>query len=116
MHWAPALASVLANPATWPGFFVNVGIAGSYLAFAGLWAVPYLEQTYGMSRVVAAEHTSLLLLGVAFGVGARGMAVRPAAQSARRHARLRRALRAVVAAVAAARAVAAAGNARVVRA
>ena len=67
MHWAQALAKVLANPATWPGFFVNAGIAGSYLAFAGLWAVPYLEQTYGMSRVAAAEHTSLLLLGVAFG-------------------------------------------------
>jgi sugar phosphate permease len=67
MHWAQALAKVLANPATWPGFFVNAGIAGSYLAFAGLWAVPYLEQTYGMARVTAAEHTSVLLLGVAFG-------------------------------------------------
>jgi sugar phosphate permease len=67
MRWAPALARVLANPATWPGFFVNVGTAGSYLAFAGLWAVPYLEQIYGMSRVAAAQHTSLLLLGVAFG-------------------------------------------------
>jgi sugar phosphate permease len=67
MHWAQALAKVLANPATWPGFLANAGIAGSYLAFAGLWSVPYLEQTYGMSRVVAAEHTSLLLLGVAFG-------------------------------------------------
>ncbi len=67
MHWALALERVLANPATWPGFFVNVGIAGSYLAFAGLWAVPYLEQTHGMSRVTAAQHTSLLLLGVAFG-------------------------------------------------
>jgi len=62
-----ALASVLANPATWPGFFVNAGIAGSYLAFAGLWAVPYLEQTYAMPRVLAALHTSALLLGVAFG-------------------------------------------------
>ncbi len=67
MRWARAVASVLSNPATWPGFFVNAGIAGSYLAFAGLWAVPYLEQTYAMSRVTAAQHTSLLLLGVAFG-------------------------------------------------
>jgi MFS family permease len=62
-RWRP----VLSNPATWPGFFVNAGIAGSYLAFAGLWAVPYLEQWHGMSRVTAAQHTSLLLLGVAFG-------------------------------------------------
>jgi sugar phosphate permease len=67
MHWTHALGRVLANPATWPGFFVSAGIAGSYLAFAGLWAIPYLEQTYGMARVTAAEHASALLLGVAFG-------------------------------------------------
>jgi sugar phosphate permease len=67
MHWTDALRRVLANPATWPGFFVNAGIAGSYLAFAGLWAIPYLEQTYGMTRGTAAQHTSVLLLGVAFG-------------------------------------------------
>jgi sugar phosphate permease len=66
-HWSRALVRVLANPATWPGFFVNVGIAGSYLAFAGLWAIPYLEQVHGMGRVTAAEHTSALLLGVAAG-------------------------------------------------
>src|SRR5664279_3953039 len=41
VHWSHALREVLANPATWPGFFVNAGIGGSYLAFAGLWAVPY---------------------------------------------------------------------------
>jgi predicted MFS family arabinose efflux permease len=73
VRWTGALATVLANPATWPGFFVNVGIGGSYLAFAGLWAVPWLEQTYGQSRVVAAEHASLLLVGVAFGALAVGM-------------------------------------------
>ena len=72
-HWARALATVLANPATWPGFFVNAGIGGSYLAFAGLWAVPWLEQTRTMSRVVAAEHTSMLLLGVALGAVLVGM-------------------------------------------
>ena len=72
MHWTHALRQVLANPATWPGFFVNVGIGGSYLAFAGLWAVPFLVDVYGMSRVTAAEHASLLLLGVAFGALAIG--------------------------------------------
>ncbi len=66
-HWVRALGRVLANPATWPGFFVNVGVGGSYLAFAGLWSVPYLVDTYSMSRVTAAQHASLLLLGVAFG-------------------------------------------------
>lgn len=70
--WRPALAQVLRNPATWPGFFVNVGIGGSYLAFAGLWAVPYLVEVYGVSRVTAAQHGSLLLLGVAMGALAIG--------------------------------------------
>jgi len=65
--WMQALASVLANRTTWPAFVANAGVGGSYLAFAGLWGVPYLQQVYGMSRVAAAQHTSLLLLGVAFG-------------------------------------------------
>ncbi len=67
VRWTQALARVLANRATWPGFFVNVGVGGTYLAFAGLWAVPYLVDVHGYSRVVAAEHASVLLLGVAFG-------------------------------------------------
>jgi sugar phosphate permease len=65
--WTRALARVLGNRRTWPGFFVNAGIGGSYLAFAGLWAVPYLIEVHGMPRVTAAQHTSLLLLGVAIG-------------------------------------------------
>lgn len=65
--WTRALRAVLGNGATWPGFFVNIGIAGSYLAFAGLWAVPYLVEVHGMSQVLAAQHSSALLLGVAFG-------------------------------------------------
>ncbi|MCU0937947.1 MAG: MFS transporter [Burkholderiaceae bacterium] len=65
--WLRALGSVLANRATWPPFFVNVGVGGSFLAFAGLWAVPFLVDTRGMSRVLAAQHASLLLLGVAIG-------------------------------------------------
>ena len=72
-HWAAALRRVLANPATWPGFFVNLGIGGSFLAFAGLWAVPFLVDTYGMSRVIAAQHASALLLGVAIGAVIIGM-------------------------------------------
>ena len=62
-----ALRQVLANPRTWPGFFVNFGVAGSFLAFAGLWAVPYLQDVHGHSRALAAQHASLLLFGVAVG-------------------------------------------------
>ncbi|MEO8346674.1 MAG: MFS transporter [Betaproteobacteria bacterium] len=65
--WMQALSQVLANRATWPGFFVNLGVGGSFLAFAGLWAVPFLQQVYGMPRNVAAQHGSLVLLGVALG-------------------------------------------------
>lgn len=71
--WPRALRQVLANPRTWPGFFVNLGLGGSYLAFAGLWAVPWLEHAYGMERVTAAQHASALLLGVAAGSVAIGM-------------------------------------------
>jgi predicted MFS family arabinose efflux permease len=71
--WASALARVLTNPVTWPAFIVNAGVGGSFLAFAGLWGVPYLQQVHGMERVTAAQHTSLLLLGVAFGSLAVGM-------------------------------------------
>ncbi len=65
--WTRALARVLANPATWPGFFVNMGIGGSFLAFGGLWAVPYLVEVHGMRQVAAAQHASVFLLGVAVG-------------------------------------------------
>ena len=65
--WTRALTEVLANPRTWPAFFVNLGIGGSFLAFAGLWAVPFLQQVQGMPRNVAAQHGSVLLLGVALG-------------------------------------------------
>ena len=67
MHWTQALRDVLRNPATWPGFFVNIGVGGSFLAWTGLWSVPFLQDVYGMSRVVAAQHSSLFLLGVAVG-------------------------------------------------
>jgi len=73
VDWKTALRAVVANPATWPGFFVNMGIGGSYLAFAGLWAVPWLEHAYAMPKVTAAQHASVLLLGVALGSVAIGM-------------------------------------------
>lgn len=67
VRWSTALRHVLANPATWPIFMVNLGVGGSFLAFAGLWAVPWLQQARGLPAVQAAQHSSLLLLGVACG-------------------------------------------------
>jgi predicted MFS family arabinose efflux permease len=66
-HWRTGLWEVLKNRSTWPGFWVNLGICGSFFCFTGLWAVPYLTDTYGYSNVVATNHTTLLLIGVAVG-------------------------------------------------
>jgi len=71
--WREALRRVVRNPATWPGFFVNMGVGGSYLAFAGLWAVPYLVEVHRLPRVTAAHHGSALLTGVALGSVAIGL-------------------------------------------
>ena len=61
------LLSVLKNRATWPAAAVNFGIAGSFFAFAGLWATPYLTQVHGMTRAVASSHLSLYFAGFAIG-------------------------------------------------
>jgi predicted MFS family arabinose efflux permease len=65
--WLTDLLTVLRNRATWPGFFMNTGLAGAFFGFAGLWAVPYLTQVHGLSRAVASNHVSLYFLGFAFG-------------------------------------------------
>ncbi len=59
--------TVLRNRHTWPIFWLNLGIGGSFIAFAGLWAVPFLRDVYGMERVAATLHTSLMLAGFAVG-------------------------------------------------
>jgi MFS family permease len=64
------LLLVAKNRATWPSFFPNFGVAGTLFAFAGLWSAPYLRDALGMSREIASQHNSLLLLG--FAIGAMG--------------------------------------------
>jgi cyanate permease len=63
--WYRGLAAVMRNRATWPGFWVNFGLSGVNMSFIGLWAVPFLMSTYGMSAVAASNHTSLMLAGYA---------------------------------------------------
>ena len=62
-----ALLSVLRNRATWPAIAVNTGMSGSFFAFAGLWATPYLIQVHDMARPVATTHLSLWFGGFAVG-------------------------------------------------
>ena len=64
--WA-GLKSVIGNRDTWPTVLVNAGISGSFFAFAGLWATPYLMQVHGFSKAVASTHLSLWFGGFAFG-------------------------------------------------
>lgn len=66
-HWFGGLVTVLRNRLTWPNFWMNLGIGGSFIAFAGLWAVPFLQGVYGMDRAAATRHTSLMLAGFAVG-------------------------------------------------
>lgn len=66
-HWWHGLVEVTRNRATWPGFFPAFGTAGTLLAFAGLWAVPFLRDVYAMPRAVAVLHTTWLLIGFALG-------------------------------------------------
>ena len=61
------LRSVLKNRDTWPTVCVNFGICGSFFAFAGLWAAPFLTQAHGMTRPIAANHVSLYFVGFALG-------------------------------------------------
>lgn len=66
-HWYDGLLVVMKNRATWPGLWVNMGLAGTLFAFGGLWAVPFLRDVYGMDRAMATDHTTLLLAGFAIG-------------------------------------------------
>lgn len=61
------LWSVMANRATWPSVIVMLGICGSFFAFAGLWATPWLMQVHGLSRAAASTHLSLYFAGFAVG-------------------------------------------------
>ncbi len=70
--WLGGMLAVMKNPATWPGFFVNFGVCGSFFAFAGLWAVPFFTQVLGMSRAVASNHISIYFLGFAVGAAVMG--------------------------------------------
>lgn len=58
---------VLSNRATWPAVGLNAGVSGSFFAFGGLWATPFLTQGLGMTRAAATAHLSLYFAGFAVG-------------------------------------------------
>ena len=65
--WWEGVVRVCTNRDTWPGFFMHLGMIGSYLTFAGLWAVPYLTDGLGLARPTATLHVTMMILGLAFG-------------------------------------------------
>lgn len=67
------LLQVIKNRATWPAAWVNLGISGSFFAFGGLWATPFLTQARGLTRAVAANHLSLYFACFALGAVLMGM-------------------------------------------
>ena len=72
--WWDGVVRVAGNRDTWPGFFMHLGMIGSYLTFAGLWAVPYLTDGVGLSRPTATLHVTMMILGLALGSFAVGTA------------------------------------------
>lgn len=64
-HWWQGLLTVLRNRRIWPVFWVDFCVGGVFLAFAGLWAVPYLMASYGMTKPEASNFPSLMLIGFA---------------------------------------------------
>jgi sugar phosphate permease len=70
--WWSGFVRVAANRDTWPGFFMHLGMIGSYLTFSGLWAVPYLTDGLGQTRTSATLHVTVMIFGFAFGALAVG--------------------------------------------
>lgn len=71
-HWWHDLLGVLQTRRAWPGFWLNLGMPASMLAFLGLWAIPLLRDVHGLDRSSAALYTSLGLAGFALGALSNG--------------------------------------------
>lgn len=65
-----AAGAAIRNPVTWATAGMSFLLTASLLAFAGLWAVPFLEQGHGLGPTEAAAMVSLFFLG--WGVGSVG--------------------------------------------
>lgn len=64
-HWWHDLRGVLATRLVWPGFWVNLGMPASMLAFLGLWAIPFLRDLHGLERSAASLYTTIALASFA---------------------------------------------------
>ena len=68
---APGLRAVLSgipavagNWRSWPPVLTSTGVYGAFVAFVGLWGVPYLTQVYGVPRVHASNLMAVTAVGL----------------------------------------------------
>jgi MFS family permease len=71
-HLLAGLARVARTGQCWVAAVVALSLTAPMLGFAGLWAVPFFGQLYGMERAEAAALTSTVFLGWAVGAPALG--------------------------------------------
>jgi sugar phosphate permease len=62
-----AVPAIAANPRSWPLLVMGAAMYGSFVAFFGLWGVPYLTQTYGLPRAAASNVLMMTAVGLLLG-------------------------------------------------
>jgi sugar phosphate permease len=60
---AACIRTVLGNRYTWPPFLAGTLVYGVFMAFLGVWGVPYFMQVYGMSRIAASNYMVAIVAG-----------------------------------------------------
>ncbi|MGH8453464.1 MAG: MFS transporter [Nevskiales bacterium] len=61
-HWFHSLREVFMNRALWPVVLFFFGLLGNGLAFAGLWAVPMIEDRFGLEGPRASAYLTVNLI------------------------------------------------------
>jgi predicted MFS family arabinose efflux permease len=62
-----AIPAIAGNPRSWPVLLMGATMYGSFVAFFGLWGVPYLTQIYGLQRVTASNVLMMTAIGLLVG-------------------------------------------------
>ncbi|WP_456272501.1 MFS transporter [Bacillus sp. AK031] len=61
------LRRIFSDRQAWGLFFCHFGIVGGYIGFIGSWAVPYVIEVYGISRLDASQLIMVSLIGALIG-------------------------------------------------
>lgn len=66
-HPLQSIQYIVANKQTWLASIYGALMFAPTLAFGGLWGVPFIQHSYGMSKTVAAGYVSWIFIGWAIG-------------------------------------------------